>query len=73
MAVSKPRNRTLIFRLTQDEYDSLQMASTGSRSLSEFARTKLMGSIETEPLHAEITDLKVSVRRISELLENRVS
>ena len=50
MAVSKPRNRTLIFRLTQDEYDFLQAASTGARSLSDFARERLLGSIERPPM-----------------------
>ena len=46
MAVNKPRNRTLIFRLTQDEYDYLQAASSGARSLSDFARERLLRSIE---------------------------
>ncbi len=41
----KPRNKTLIFR--QDEYHALQNASSGARSLSEYAHTKLPGFPET--------------------------
>ena len=45
MAVTRPRNRTLIFRLTQDEYEVLQAASSGARSLSDYARSKLLDSV----------------------------
>ena len=71
MPISKPRNRTLIFRLTQEEYQSLQMASSGARSLSDYARTKLLESSETLPLYAELSELKSSVSRLHELLEKR--
>lgn len=71
MALTKPRNRTLIFRLTQDEYQTLQVASSGygARSLSEFARTKLLGAVESNGLYAEISALKRTVARLAELLE----
>ena len=71
MAVSKPRNRILIFRLTQDEYDTLQTASSerGARSLSEFARAKLLGSLDAPALDQQITELKTTVARIAQLLE----
>ena len=71
MAVTKPRNRTLIFRLTKDEYDSLQVASSGNgaRSLSEFARAKLLGALEAPPLYREISELKTTVARLAALLE----
>jgi hypothetical protein len=69
MAVSNPRNRTLIFRLTQEEYASLQAASSGARSLSEFARDKLMGSLERPPIDAQLIELKTTITRIAELLE----
>jgi hypothetical protein len=67
MAVSKPRNRILIFRLTQEEYDALQAASAGARSLSEFARSKLLTSLD--PVGAQISDLQSKVARIEQLLE----
>jgi len=71
MAVTKPRNRTLIFRLTQDEYQALQVASSdqGARSLSEFARVKLMGSLTLPELQSEISELRTTMARLAERLE----
>ena len=71
MAVTKPRNRTLIFRLTQEEYQALQDASTGARSMSDYARTKLLGSNDPNPFFHDLSELKTSVSRIHELLEKR--
>jgi len=70
MAIN-PRNRHLIFRLTQDEYQTLQSASAGqgARSLSEFARARLLGSLQAQPLDAQLIELRTSVARITELLE----
>ena len=69
MAVTKPRNKVLIFRLTQDEYQALQSASSGARSLSDFARTKLLRSLGEPPLDQQLLELKSTVLRIAELLE----
>ena len=69
MAVNNPRNRVLIFRLTQDEYQSLQMASSGARSLSEFARAKLLGSLGAPAIDEQLSFLKTKVAHIEELLE----
>lgn len=69
MAVNKPRTRTLIFRLTEDEYDSLRAASAGARSLSEFARAKLMSSLGASAIDEQLNELKTQVSRIAELLE----
>jgi hypothetical protein len=70
MAVQNPRNRILIFRLTQEEYQTLQTASSGARSLSEFARAKLMESLgAASPLDAKLSELRNKVSRIEELLE----
>ena len=69
MAINKPRNKVLIFRLTQDEYQALQSASSGARSLSEYARTKLLRSVEEPALDQQILELKSTVLRIAELLE----
>ena len=67
MAVNKPRNRILIFRLTQEEYEALQTASAGARSLSDFARSKLLTSLD--PMASQLTDLQSKVARIEQLLE----
>jgi hypothetical protein len=69
MAVNKPRNRILIFRLTQDEYEALQAASSGARSLSEFARAKLLGSLGSLGIDVQLMELRSKVSRIAELLE----
>jgi hypothetical protein len=55
MAVNKPRNRIVIFRLTQEEYRQLESVSTadGARSLSEFARSKVLNG-SSEPSLAEL-------------------
>ncbi|HWZ31974.1 MAG TPA: hypothetical protein VNX18_11595 [Bryobacteraceae bacterium] len=56
MAVTKPRNRVVIFRLTQDEYRQLETISSagGARSLSDFARSKILGGGGGDPSLAEI-------------------
>jgi hypothetical protein len=71
MAVIKPRNRILIFRLTQEEYATLQAASSerGARSLSEFARGQLFGSLETPALGQQLGELSTTVARIAQMLE----
>ena len=69
MAINKPRNRVLIFRLSEDEYETLQTASSGSLSLSEFARAKLMGSLDSNPIDTQLTELKTTVARLATLLE----
>jgi hypothetical protein len=69
VSVTKPRNKILIFRLTQDEYQALQTASSGARSLSDFARTKLLGSLGTPALDQQLLELTSTVARIAALLE----
>jgi hypothetical protein len=72
MAVTKPRNKILIFRLTQEEYQTLQSASSGARSLSDFARTKLLRSLGEPALDQQLLELKSTVARIAEILERDV-
>jgi len=69
VAINKRRNKYLIFRLTQDEYQALASASSGARSLSDFARTKLLGTLGTPALDQQLVELKSAVTRIAELLE----
>ena len=69
MAINKPRKKLLIFRLTEDEYQTLQSASSGARSISDYARTKLLGSLGEPALDQQLLELKSTVTRIAELLE----
>jgi hypothetical protein len=73
MSVNNRRNRIVIFRLTQDEYESLRMASSveGARSFSDFARSKLLRSFETPSVDAQLSELKNKVAHIAQLLEQQ--
>ncbi|HLJ17598.1 MAG TPA: hypothetical protein VKV15_24090 [Bryobacteraceae bacterium] len=78
MTVLKPRNRVVIFRLTQDEYVTLQSAcaSQGGRSLSEFARSRLLSAIDSsdapegEPeWEKKLAEIHAAVSRLARLME----
>jgi len=62
MPVMKPRNRVVLFRLTQDEYNYLQAAcSAGSaRSISDFARSRILGPAPSEDLPLTQVEEKLS-------------
>lgn len=49
MAVTKPRNRLVNFRVSEDEYQTLQTLTenSGSRSMSDLARNRTLGSDKT--------------------------
>jgi Tfp pilus assembly protein PilO len=69
MAVTRPRNRNIICRLTQDEYDRLQSAASDARSLSDFARERLLGAVALPAINQQLTELKQRVERIEEQME----
>jgi hypothetical protein len=71
MAITKPRNKILLFRLTQEEYTQLQQASAGSRSLSEFARAKLLKSLGADPLDTTLSEMNMKLTRLASLIEGR--
>ncbi len=50
MSVINPRNRLVNFRVSEKEFDLLKEASSrhGARSLSEFARNAVLGSLEQD-------------------------
>jgi len=64
------RDRTLVFRLSRDEYESLLTATArvGVRSVSDFIRTALMATIETGVDHkstpSRLHELEQRVRRL---------
>jgi hypothetical protein len=71
-----PRNRVVVFRLAQDEYQKLKEVSTrnGARNLSDFMRSELLAYIHsgtiTEHLHRRFEALE---HRIDELQSTTVS
>jgi hypothetical protein len=75
MAISKPRNRVVLFRLTQEEFDEVQQACSGgaARSVSEYARARILGLSETTSLtqlEHKIADLSRAVTHLTNLMEN---
>jgi len=74
MAVTKPRNRTVLFRLTQEEYVALQAAcSAGSaRSLSDYARERILADASatgSARLESQVGALADKVERLVLLIE----
>src|SRR5271168_1698126 len=61
------RDRTMVFRLSQDEYEALLAATSecGGRSVSDFIRTAVLATVENGP------DQKSTPDRLREL-EQRV-
>ncbi len=82
MAVTKRRDRTVVFRLTQEEYQRLERAcvSTGARNLSDYTRGQLLersvlktGRLENRLLNFDrrLSELQDAVRQITRLLEQK--
>ncbi len=74
MAILKRRNRLVVFRLSQDEYDGLRAACAkhGAASISAFTRAELMKSLERDRQSAvsrQLSTLQSSVQRITQILE----
>ena len=54
---------------SSDEYQALHAASTGARSLSEFARARLLDGLGGSAIDAQLSELKNTVKRIEQMLE----
>ncbi len=75
MAISKPRNRVVLFRLTQDEFNEIQHACEGgaARSVSDYARARILGLSDTPSLATlehKIADLSRAVSHLTKLMES---
>ena len=79
MALLKQRNRFVVFRLTQEEYNAIKSAcvAAGSRNLSDFTRTELLALIQADgrsclveqkllEIDRKLADLQSCVERVSE-------
>jgi hypothetical protein len=70
MSVPKTRNRMVVFRLTQEEYENLRgvCSERGGRSLSDFTRSELMNFLGSDSLGGMIENRFSDVRdRLGEL------
>lgn len=63
MAVTKPRNRLVNFRVSEDEFNSLREAceSGGARSISDFARCAVLSPNSSRPEAEEILRLRLAL------------
>ena len=71
IAIDKVRNRLVTFRVTAEEFDGLKEASShaGSRCLSEFARTIVLGAVVRRGLPAsEAALLRARLREVEHKL-----
>ena len=78
MAVTKPRNRLVNFRLTEEEFQSLRTASSesGARSISDFARSAVLRSFHSPASEAPVgglvdlaARLEAAVDKLGSLME----
>lgn len=82
MSVINPRNRLVNFRLSEVEFEQLKEAcyEHGARSVSEFARTAVLGSLDGGPparpsqnggvqeLDRKVSELEVRVEQLLRLI-----
>jgi hypothetical protein len=79
MASFNQRNRIVVFRLTQDEYNTLKSAcvAAGGRNMSDFTRSELLALVQSgsgKPvieqkfveIERKLTDLHAFVQRVSD-------
>jgi hypothetical protein len=74
MAIIKPRNRVVIFRVTQEEYSHLETACTigGARSLSDFARSRVLSGPEPPPVLSQVEVKLDELKSAVEMLATRL-
>ena len=62
----------MVFRLSQEEYDSLKTAcaAAGGRNVSEYTRAELLAAIQSDSLHATVQRRFLELdRRLADLHE----
>ena len=70
MTSIRRRDRTMVFRLSQDEYESLLEATSqnGGRSVSDFIRTAVLATVENGMDHkstsSRLRELEQRIRRL---------
>jgi hypothetical protein len=77
MPITKPRNRVVLFRLTQEEYARVRQAcaAADARSVSDYARTRILGASEPplQRVEARLSDLLNAVERLTRLIEGNLA
>ena len=62
---SKPRNRIVVFRLSQEEYQSLKEACdrAGARNLSDFTRSEVLECLNSDAFGGHLARRFISLER----------
>jgi len=82
VTILKRRDRVLVFRLTQDEYDHLSTACSakGGRNLSDFARSELLTVLQSgqqvnhlqgrlSMVEDRLSEVQLTLRQVTQILE----
>jgi len=77
MAVLKPRNRIVYFRLSEDEFESLRTycETYGARSVSDLARTAVLDAVQSprgtneSELLSKLREIDDSIGQLSQKLD----
>lgn len=75
MSIPNPRNRVVVFRLTEEEYRSLKAAcsAAGGRNLSDYTRSELLLALRSEgaeiAIHRRFQEIDVKLKDLSHLLK----
>jgi hypothetical protein len=70
LPILKRRDRIVVFRISQDEYEGLK-AACAAASISSFARSELLTSLDRDRLsgvYRQLSNLESSVQRILEAI-----
>ena|ERR1700730_12876520 len=80
MSALNPRNRIVVFRLSQDEFQTLKCACAekGGRNLSEFTRSELLNFLRAQPpeylihrkldaIERQLTGMRTDMQEMSQL------
>jgi len=68
---SKPRNRIVVFRLSQEEYESLKEACgrAGARNLSDFTRSEVLECLNSDAFGGHLARRFISLEQRIEFMQ----
>ena len=75
MSTPNPRNRVVVFRLTEEEYRSLKAAcsAAGGRNLSDYTRSELLLALRPDgadlSIHRRFQEIDHKLKDLSHLLQ----
>jgi hypothetical protein len=74
MRVVKPRNKTVMFRIAQEDYARLStiVSASGARSFSDFARSqvlRVLGEPSLADIGQRLSELELTVQQLTEALQ----